>query len=159
MAADSGAQKDGGFAAATGDEPVSGDGPARRSPDVRVAWEGLLQIRRLTNRVAGDPTAVPADWERRRPGRAVAIALEAAGLAPSAVDGAGERVETGFRITPGERSGTVRVEWLGPHGSGAALDEERALTACAAALGPLGWEALLYRGPRGRRFLEVEPVA
>ncbi|MEV8409788.1 hypothetical protein AB0R12_29565, partial [Streptomyces niveus] len=65
---------------------------------------------------------------------------------------------TGFRVAGGERPGTVRVEWLGPHGSGAAQDEERQLTACAAVLTPLGWEALLYRGPRRRRFLEVEPA-
>ena len=81
------------------------------------------------------------------------------GRSPSALDDTGQRVATGFRVRAGEeREATVRVEWLGPHGSGAVREEERELSACAAALTALGWEALLYRGPRRRRFLEVEPV-
>ncbi|MEW1720402.1 hypothetical protein [Streptomyces sp. NPDC093109] len=146
----------GGFEAATGDGPRLDRGG--RGAEVGTAFEGLLQIRRLTHTGSGDPVSVPAAWERRSPVRAVALALEAAGLAASAVDGAGERIATGYRVTPGEPPGTVRVEWLGPRGDGADLRAERALTECAAALAPLGWEALLYRGPRNRRFLEVEPV-
>ncbi|MEV7085730.1 hypothetical protein AB0O07_07525 [Streptomyces sp. NPDC093085] len=126
-----------------------------RAAEVRVAFEGLLQIRRLTGAGPGDP----APWERARPLRAVALALEAAPFAPSAVDASGARTATGYRVSAGEREGTVRVEWLGPHGSGAVREEDGALTACAAALTALGWEALLYRGPRRRRFLEVEPGA
>ncbi|MFF2065461.1 hypothetical protein ACFVWZ_27265 [Streptomyces sp. NPDC058200] len=158
MAAEEETERNGGFRAATGDGPVSGVTARARAAEVRVAFEGLLQIRRLTNTGAGDPAAVPAQWERQRPVRAVALALEASGLAPSATDDAGQRTATGFRVRPGERAGAVHVEWLGPHGSGAAQDEERALTGCAAALEHLGWEALLYRGPRRRRFLEVEPA-
>lgn len=158
MTADDGDGRGGGFVAATGDGPPAGD-PRARAVDVRVAFDGLSQIRRLTNGGAPDPVAVPAPWERLRPVRAVALALEAAGMAPSAVDAAGERVATGFVVRPGERAGGVRVEWLGPPGGGAAGDEERALRACSAALERLGWEALLYRGPRRRRFLEVEPAA
>ncbi|OII64783.1 hypothetical protein BJP40_19375 [Streptomyces sp. CC53] len=152
------------FEAATGDGPALPD-PAtdteaarRRVAEVRVAYEGLLQIRRLTRGAGGDPRAVPADWERHQPVRAVALALEAGGFPPSAGTPDGTRVATGYRVTPGERPGTVRVEWLGPPGAGAAQDEDRALTACARTLGGLGWEALLYRGPRRRRFLEVEPI-
>ncbi|MFJ2647544.1 hypothetical protein ACIO1C_12540 [Streptomyces sp. NPDC087420] len=153
-----GARGDGGFEAATGDGPVSGVAPRVRAAEVRVAFEGLLQIRRLTHTGTGDPVAVPAAWERQRPVRAVALALEAAGIAPSAVEAAGPRVATGFLVREGERPGTVRVEWAGPPGGGAAQDEERALGRCAAELRRLGWEALLYRGPRRRRFLEVEPL-
>ncbi|WP_330177272.1 hypothetical protein OG875_29455 [Streptomyces sp. NBC_01498] len=148
----------GGFAAATGDGPPPHVPPEVRAAEVRVAFAGLSQIRRLTNSAAADPGAVPADWERNQPVRAVALALEAAGVAPSALDGEGRRTATGYRVAAGERPGTVRVEWLGPHGSGAAREEERELTACAAVLTRLGWEALLYRGPRRRRFLEVEPA-
>ncbi|WP_228981142.1 hypothetical protein [Streptomyces sp. DH12] len=154
-----------GFEAATGDGPPPPD-PARdpdaarrRATEVRVAFEGLLQIRRLTHTGGGDPHAVPADWERGRPVRAVALALEAAGTAPSALDADGARAATGYRVAPGERPGQVRVEWVGPPGGGAAREEEGALTACARTLERLGWEALLYRGPRGRRHLEVEPAA
>ncbi|MGA5406518.1 hypothetical protein ACPCSC_04540 [Streptomyces lavendulocolor] len=152
---------DEGFEAATGDgpaPPATAGAAERRAAEVRVAFEGLLQIRRLTGTAGGDPAAVPAVWERNRPVRAVALALEAAGVAPSAVDAEGRRVATGYRVAPGEGPGTVRVEWVGPPGGGAAQQEEDALGACARVLGPLGWEALLYRGPRKRRFLEVEPV-
>ncbi|WP_405621182.1 hypothetical protein [Streptomyces sp. NBC_01508] len=158
MTAEGDAARPGGFAAATGDGPPSALAPDVRAAEVRVAFGGLVQIRRLTNTTAADPAAVPAAWERNQPVRAVALALEAAAIAPSALDGEGRRTATGFRVAEGERPGTVRVEWLGPHGSGAAQDEERRLTGCAAALTPLGWEALLYRGPRRRRFLEVEPA-
>jgi hypothetical protein len=144
------------FAAATGDTPPPAPGPGGRAAEVRVAFEGLLQIRRLANSGPGDPGAVPAQWELLRPARAVALALEAAGIAPSAVDEAGHRTAVGYVVRDGERPGTVRVVWAGPRGSGAAQDEERALSRCAAALAPLGWEALLYRGERGRRHLEVE---
>ncbi|MEE1752977.1 hypothetical protein [Streptomyces sp. SP18CS02] len=149
------------FEVATGDGLAPpAEGVERRAAEVRVAFEGLLQIRRLGPAPGtGDPMAVPAAWERNRPVRSVALALEAAGVAPSAVDGSGRRVATGYRVSPGERPGSVRVEWLGPPGGGAAHDEEDALSACARTLERLGWEALLYRGPRRRRFLEVEPVA
>ncbi|MFD8968110.1 hypothetical protein ACFV0C_24475 [Streptomyces sp. NPDC059568] len=149
----------GGFEAATGDGPVPGTDPRARAAEVRVAFEGLLQIRRLTHTGPGDPAATPAPWERRRPVRAVALALEAAGLTPSAVDGTGRRTATGFRVLAGERAAAVRVEWAGPHGGEAAQEEERALAECAAVLERLGWEALVYRGPRRRRFLEAEPMA
>jgi hypothetical protein len=157
MAAD-GTGQFGGFLAATGDGPLPGAAPAVRAAEVRVAFEGLLQIRRLTNQGPGDPAAAPAEWERNRMVQAVALALEASGVPPSAVDDSDRRVATGYRVRPGERTRAVQVEWLGPQGSGAAQEEESALSGCAVTLGHLGWEALLYRGPRRRRFLEVEPA-
>ncbi|MET9375472.1 hypothetical protein ABZX98_15140 [Streptomyces sp. NPDC002992] len=147
------------FEAATGDGPPLPEGDAeQRSREVRAAWEGLLQIRRLTNRQGGEPQGVPAEWERRQPVRAVALALEAARTKPSATDATGARVATGYRVTAGERPGTAVVEWVGPPGGGAAQEEESALAACVPLLERFGWEALLYRGPRRRRFLEVEPM-
>ncbi|MEU6928826.1 hypothetical protein [Streptomyces sp. NPDC046385] len=147
------------FHAATGDGPALPEADVeQRSREVRAAFEGLLQIRRLTNRQGGDPAASPAAWERGQPVRAIALALEAARQPPSALDATGARTATGYRVTAGERPGTAVVEWLGPPGAGAAHQEETALTACAAALDRLGWEALLYRGPRRRHFLEVEAV-
>lgn len=144
-------------------EPADGDGPPADAPgraaEVRTAFEGLLQIRRLSGAGAPDPEAVPAPWETHRVARAVALALEAAGIPPSASAPDGTRTATGYRVGDGERPGTVRVEWLGPHGSGAAHEEDARLKECAAVLTRLGWEPLLYRGPRGRRFLEVEPGA
>ncbi|MFE4588090.1 hypothetical protein [Streptomyces laurentii] len=150
----------GAFDAATGDGPPLPEADAeQRSREVRTALEGLLQIRRLTHTQDGDPAARPADWELRQPVRAVALALEAARQPPSAVAADGTRVATGYRVTAGERPGTAVVEWLGPPATGAAHDAEAALTACAAALERLGWDALLYRGPRRHRYLEVEAPA
>ncbi|MEI7029979.1 hypothetical protein [Streptomyces pratensis] len=147
----------------TGFEPATGDGPpspgpaAERAASVRSAFESLLQIRRLTGSGGPASEAVPALWELNRPVRAVALALEASGALPSAVDASGGRVAAGYRVLEGESVGSVRVEWAGPPGSGAAHDQEEALGACATALRRLGWTVLLYRGPRRRRHLEVEP--
>lgn len=148
------------FRAATGDDPPVPPAEAdQRSREVRTALDGLLQIRRLTRGPGGgDPKAAPADWELRQPVRAVALALESGGLASSSVDASGARVATGYRVGAGDRRGTAVVEWLGPAGAGAAQEETAALGACVPALARLGWEALLYKGPRGRRFLEVEPM-
>ncbi|KOG08247.1 MULTISPECIES: hypothetical protein [Streptomyces] len=155
-----GAGGGGAFEAATGDGPPLPPADAeQRQREIRAALDGLLQIRRLTGRQGRDPKAAPADWERRQPVRAVALALESGGLAPSSADASGGRVGTGYRVTAGERPGTAVVEWLGPPGSGAAREEAAALGSCVPALARLGWEALLYKGPRGRRFLEVEPMA
>ncbi|GAA2959944.1 hypothetical protein ACFPN0_31290 [Kitasatospora cinereorecta] len=149
----------------TGFEPATGDGPPDPGPldmragAVRTAFEGMLHIRRLTNTGNPDPEGTPARWELHRPVRAVALALEAAGIPASAVGASGERAATGYRVCEGERPGSVRVEWAGPPGSGAAHGEEGGLTGCVAVLRQLGWTALLYRGPRRRRFLEVEPPA
>ncbi|MFE2283406.1 hypothetical protein ACFXDJ_04435 [Streptomyces sp. NPDC059443] len=144
-------------------EPASGDGPpppeAGRAAELRTAYEGLLQIRRLVNGPAG--ATVPAPWELRLMPRAVALVLEAAGIPASArdpQDPEGRRTRTGYRVGPAASGeGRVEVTWLGPPGSGAAEEEQERLTSCAAALEPLGWICLLYRGPRRRRFLEVEP--
>ncbi|MEU9106835.1 hypothetical protein AB0D54_21275 [Streptomyces xanthophaeus] len=145
-----------------GFEPATGDGPsvppgAGREAELRTAYEGLLQIRRLVNGAAG--AGVPAAWEVRQPERAVALVLEASGIPASAVDAQGRRARTGYRVAAadGAQPGRTEVTWLGAPGSGAAEEEQERLTACAAVLEPLGWDCLLYRGPRRRRFLEVEP--
>ncbi|MFD9219788.1 hypothetical protein ACFWDI_07130 [Streptomyces sp. NPDC060064] len=139
------------FEAATGDGLLSALTERERTAEVRVAFEGLLQIRRVTN-------TAPAAWELNQMVRAVALALEAAGVPASAVDTSGARAATGYRVRASERPRMVCVDWLGPPGSGAPQEEESRLTECAETLGRLGWEALLYRGPRRRRFLEVEPA-
>ncbi|MEU9143354.1 hypothetical protein [Streptomyces sp. NPDC048349] len=142
-----------------GFEPATGDGPAPpdagRAAELRTAYEGMLQIRRLVNGPAGE--AVPAPWEVRRPARAVALALEASGITPSAADAEGRPTRTGYRVAAGPEPGRVEVTWAGPRGGGAAEEEQERLTACASVLERLGWVCLLYRGPRRRRFLEVEP--
>lgn len=145
-------------------EPDTGNGRAPDRPDatraaaVRTAFDGLLQIRRLMNGgAAADVPGLPAEWERGQVVRAVALALEAAGIEPSAVDDHGARVATGYCVRAGDVPGTAHVTWLGPAGSGAAHAEQEALRRCTAVLRRLGWEVLEYRGPRRRRYLEVEP--
>ncbi|MER6911246.1 hypothetical protein ABT354_06195 [Streptomyces sp. NPDC000594] len=138
------------FEAATGDGRASA-GPSRDT-EVRAAYAGLIQIRRLTG-------TTPAPWERSRPAWAVALALEAGGVAPSAVDADGTRVATGYRVLESERPGAVRVEWAGPPGGGVRRQADERLRECARLLTEAGWEALLYRGAAGRRFLEVEAPA
>ncbi|WP_420716784.1 MULTISPECIES: hypothetical protein [unclassified Streptomyces] len=153
-----------GFEPATGDEiraesaaggPGESGADSARAAELRTAYEGMLQIRRLVN--GSGVASVPAPWEVRRMPRAVALALEAAGIAASAVDERGRRIRTGYRVAAGAEAGRVEVTWLGPAGGGAAEEEQERLTACAAVLEALGWVCLLYRGPRRRRFLEVEP--
>ncbi|EGE39823.1 hypothetical protein ACIQUZ_28395 [Streptomyces griseus] len=152
-----GTEESNGFEPATGEGQPPSEPAATRAATVRTAFEGLLQIRRLTGSGHPDPVAVPAPWERNRPIRAIALALERSGATPSAVDASGRRVSAGYRVSSGESPGSVRVEWIGPPGSGAAHGEEEALAGCASALRDLGWTVLLYRGPRRRRYLEVEP--
>ncbi|MFF9639078.1 hypothetical protein ACF1D2_31420 [Streptomyces bacillaris] len=156
-----GSEEAAGFEPATGDGPPPGGSTEARAASVRTAFEGLLQIRRLTGDGGGraDPEASPAPWELHRPVRAVALALESSGATPSAVDASGHRISTGYRVRTGETPGSVRVDWAGPPGSGAAHQEEEALAGCAEVLRRLGWTVLLYRGPRRRRYLEVEPPA
>ncbi|MFI2350949.1 hypothetical protein ACH492_28795 [Streptomyces sp. NPDC019443] len=134
-------------------EPATGDGEVvrDRAAEVRTAFDGLLQIRRVTG-------TAPAAWELNQMVRAVALTLEAAGIPPSALDASGTRTATGYRVRAADSPRMVCVDWLGPPGSGAPQEEETKLTECAAKLTALGWDALLYRGPRHRRFLEVEPA-
>ncbi|MGW1227223.1 hypothetical protein [Streptomyces sp. NPDC001515] len=151
-------EESGGFEPATGAGAPPAEPVEVRAASVRAAFAGLLQIRRLTNGPGEEAESVPADWERHRPVRAVALALEASAIPASAVDAAGRRSATGYQVTDGPSPGTARVEWLGPPGSGAAHEEEAELARCVAALRERGWSALVYRGPRRRRFLEVEPA-
>ncbi|MFI0980707.1 hypothetical protein ACH4SP_27310 [Streptomyces sp. NPDC021093] len=153
MAAHSSSPSQEPFAPATGDGLLPGEPAEHRAAAVRTAFDGLLQIRRITR---GSDTA-PAPWELRQLVNAVALPLEAAPLTPSATDPEGHRTATGYRVRPGEEPHTAAVDWLGPPGSGAAAEERDRLARCAEVLTALGWDALLYRGPRRRWFVEVRP--
>ncbi|MGW4890708.1 hypothetical protein ACWEQL_00335 [Kitasatospora sp. NPDC004240] len=144
----------GGFSPATGDgpplEPADAD---LRAAEVARAWEGLLEVRRLS----GTPAA-PATWERTRAAWAVALALEAAGLPPCAVDHRGRRVRTGYRVVPGSTEAEARVEWRGPASSRARQEAEQQLEVCAARLAERGWESRAYLASGGLRFLTATPA-
>lgn len=129
---------DGVFAARVGgEEHAAGAGRAR---EVRSAWEGLLELRRMTGRDGAVDR--PCGWERTHLVPAAALALEAAGHRPAGPDGDGYRV----RATPQPEAVAVHV----PDG------EE--LRACADTLEKAGWQAGEYTEPRTRaRYLLASP--
>ncbi|MDX3073851.1 hypothetical protein ACIP98_06135 [Streptomyces sp. NPDC088354] len=135
-----------------------GPGPLRqtasgsRAAEVAAAWSGLLEIRRVLQ--DGD-TGRPAPWERDRFVHAVALALEAAGLPPSARDDSGRPARPGYAVAPAAaQDGVAEVSWPSPGDDPA----EAALERCRALLEPHGWQCTLHRDRGGRAsFLLVSP--
>ncbi|MEU5538360.1 hypothetical protein [Streptomyces sp. NPDC020362] len=122
-----------------GGEETTASGPARLR-EVHSAWQGLLELRRMTN--PGGATDRPCGWERTHLVRAAALALEAAGHRPAGPDGDGYRV----RATP-------QPEAVAVHGP-----DEETLRSCAATLERAGWQAGAYTEPRTRvRYLLASP--
>ncbi|MFJ6560243.1 hypothetical protein ACIQMV_10220 [Streptomyces sp. NPDC091412] len=127
------------FSARVGGEEAPYDGPGRVR-EVHSAWQGLLELRRMTN--PDGAVERPCGWERTHLVRAAALALEAAGQRPAGPDADGYRV----RATPQPEAVAV----YGPDGA--------ALRACAAALERAGWQAGEYTEPRTRaRYLLASP--
>ncbi|MEZ7007514.1 hypothetical protein [Streptomyces sp. AD55] len=124
-----------------GEEPLSGDAAAARPREVRGAWQGLRELRRMTR--ADGATDRPCDWERTHLVRAAALALEAAGHTPAGPGGGpGYRV----RATPQPEAVAVYEE------------DPAALAACAATLTEAGWQAGEHTEPRTRaRYLLASP--
>ncbi|MFH8612137.1 hypothetical protein ACH4D5_32105 [Streptomyces sp. NPDC018029] len=120
-----------GFAARTGAEtaPHAVEGPAR-AREVRTAWEGLVELRRMTN--ADGARDRPCAWERTHLVRAAALALEAAGCRPAAPGREGYRVEA----TPQPEAVAVREP------------TQEGLRACGAALERAGWQVSEHAEPR-----------
>ncbi|AUH40963.1 hypothetical protein [Streptomyces sp. CMB-StM0423] len=130
------------FAARTGGEPAPPDAAAR-TREVRSAWEGLAELRRLTN--ADGATDVPCAWERRHLASAVALALEAGGL-PPATD-----VTGGYVVTPAaHQPEAVRVDWR----PGPALRE---LVRGAGVLEAAGWQVSEHPERDGGMYLLASP--
>lgn len=132
----------GGFAArAGGEESPPGDGAARLR-EVRSAWQGMLELRRMTN--PDGATDRPCGWERSHLVRAAALALEAAGHRPAGAD----PEEGGYRVRETPQPEAVAV--YEPDGE--------ALRACAVTLERAGWQAGEYTEPRTRvRYLLASP--
>ncbi|MER6027580.1 hypothetical protein [Streptomyces sp. NPDC001851] len=128
------------FAArAGGEESPPADGPARLR-EVHSAWQGLLELRRMTN--PDGAADRPCGWERTHLVRAAALALEAAGHRPAGGDTDGYRV----RATPQPEAVAVYAQ------------DARALASCAATLARAGWQAGEYTEPRTRvRYLLASP--
>lgn len=130
------------FAARTGGEPAPPDAAAR-AREVRSAWEGLAELRRVTN--SDGATDVPCAWERTHLASAVGLALEAAG-APPATPGTG-----GYAVTPAEHQPeAVRIDWR----PGPALME---LVRSAGALESAGWQVSEHPERDGGMYLLASP--
>ncbi|WNZ07714.1 hypothetical protein [Streptomyces sp. 11x1] len=129
------------FAARVGGEEAAATGPAR-AREVHSAWQGLLELRRMTN--TGGATDRPCGWERTHLVQAAALALEAAGHPPAGTDPAGG----GYRVraTPQPEAVAVREP------------DAQALRACRATLEEAGWHAGEHTDPRTReRYLLASP--
>ncbi|MDX3586922.1 MULTISPECIES: hypothetical protein [Streptomyces] len=132
------------FAARVGGEEAAATGPAR-TREVHSAWQGLLELRRMTN--PGGIVDRPCGWERTHLVRAAALALEAAGHRPA---DAGAETGTGggyrVRATPQPEAVAVREP------------AAEALRACAATLEKAGWQVSEHTDPREReRYLLASP--
>ncbi|MDT0398680.1 hypothetical protein [Streptomyces edwardsiae] len=128
------------FAARVGGERSAvGSGPARLR-EVRGAWQGMLELRRMTN--PDGATDRPCGWERSHLVQAAALALEAAGHRPA---GGGE---DGYRVRETPQPEAVAVYEA----------DGDALRACAATLEGAGWQVGEYTEPRTRaRYLLASP--
>ncbi|WP_329260640.1 hypothetical protein OG223_41710 [Streptomyces sp. NBC_01478] len=122
-----------------GEETAVVTGPAR-TREVHSAWQGLLELRRMTN--PDGSVERPCGWERTHLVRAAALALEAAGHRPAGPDAEGYRVRT----TPQPEAVAVRD----PDGA--------ALRACAGTLERAGWQVSEHNEPRtGASYLLASP--
>ncbi|MFJ4715478.1 hypothetical protein [Streptomyces sp. NPDC088785] len=126
------------FAARLGGEPDAVATPAR-AREVRTAWQGLLEIRRMTH--PDGATDRPCAWERGRLTHSAALALEAAGCVPAT------GAAPGYRVTDTPQPEAVAVR----HPEPAALAE------CAGALRRAGWQVSEHAQPRGGRWLLASP--
>ncbi|MFF2653262.1 hypothetical protein [Streptomyces sp. NPDC058045] len=116
------------------------DGGAERARQVRSAWQGLLELRRMTR--PDGATELPCGWERTHLVQAAALALEAAGCPPRLPS------RPGYRVTATPQPEAVAVDAPGPG----------ELRRCAAALEAAGWQTGEHTEPRtARRYLLASP--
>ncbi|MER7489052.1 hypothetical protein ABTY20_24695 [Streptomyces sp. NPDC126497] len=130
------------FAARVGGERSAPESGPARLREVRGAWQGMLELRRMTN--ADGSTDRPCGWERSHLVQAAALALEAAGHRPAGADAG----DGGYRVRETPQPEAVAVHE--PDGG--------ALRACAATLEGAGWQVGEYTEPRTRaRYLLASP--
>ncbi len=132
------------FAARGGGEAETPAAGPARTREVHSAWQGLLELRRMTN--TDGATDRPCGWERTHLVQAAALALEAAGHRPE--DGGAGGGSGGYRVraTPQPEAVAVREP------------DADALRACAATLEKAGWQVGEHTEPRtGARYLLASP--
>lgn len=129
------------FAARIGGEEATVGGAARIR-EVHSAWQGLLELRRMTS--PGGATDRPCGWERTHLVQAAALALEAAGHRPAGADPR----DGGYRVRATPQPEAVAVHEPDPE----------ALRACTATLEKAGWQAGEHTDARTRqRYLLASP--
>ncbi|MFH8337583.1 hypothetical protein [Streptomyces sp. AM6-12] len=123
-----------------GPEEAAPASDAVRLREVRGAWQGLLELRRMTN--PDGSVDRPCDWERGHLVRAAALTLEAAGHRPETASA------PGYRVRPTPQPEAVAVY----------APDAAALSACADTLERAGWQPGEYTAPRTRtRYLLASP--
>lgn len=133
------AAESGVFAPRIGGEEGAVSGPARIR-EVHGAWQGLLELRRMTNH--DGTTDRPCGWERTHLVQAAALALEAGGHRPAGPENGGYRV----RATPQPEAVAVHEP------------DPDALRTCAVTLEKAGWQVSEHTDPRTReRYLLASP--
>ncbi|MFF4659709.1 hypothetical protein [Streptomyces sp. NPDC001381] len=149
------------FAARVGGEEDAGAGGPARAREVHSAWQGLLELRRMTN--PDGAVDRPCGWERTHLVRAAALALEAAGHRPAGPDTAAGGPGTGTsgagRAGSGPCTGGYRVRAT-PQPEAVAVrgPDDATLRACAATLEKAGWQVGEHTDPRTRaRYLLASP--
>ncbi|MET8243835.1 hypothetical protein ABZV31_04995 [Streptomyces sp. NPDC005202] len=141
------------FSARVGGEEEPPDAGPARVREVHSAWQGLLELRRMTN--PHGATDRPCGWERSHLVQAAALALEAAGHRPATGEPpargeprAWERDGDGYRVRATPQPEAVAVYEA----------DAGALRACAATLEKAGWQVGEYTEPRTRiRYLLASP--
>jgi hypothetical protein len=150
------------FVARTGHETEPRVNGQARARDVRTAWEGLLEQRR----VLGDTTELPCPWERAHLVLAAAIALEAAGCRPALADAQGRCTADGFQVSATRQPEAVHVIWatavLRPEHPQHPEYPERSsegMESCRTALESAGWQVSHHseQHPRHGLFLLASP--
>ncbi|GAA2648914.1 hypothetical protein [Streptomyces vastus] len=127
------------FAARVGGEEGVDSGPGRIR-EVHSAWQGLLELRRMTN--PDGAVDRPCGWERTHLVQAAALALEAAGHRPAGAEADGYRV----RATPQPEAVAVHVP------------DAESRQGCAGTLEKASWQVGEYTEPRTRaRYLLASP--
>ncbi|MFJ2256941.1 hypothetical protein ACIOKD_01150 [Streptomyces sp. NPDC087844] len=133
------------FSARVGGEEGVDVGPSR-TREVHSAWQGLLEMRRMTN--TGGVTDRPCAWERTHLVQAAALALEEAGLRPAGTNTGTGSGAAGYRVraTPQPEAVAVREP------------DAEALRECAVTLEKAGWQVSEHTEPRtGVRYLLASP--
>ncbi|MFD5264770.1 hypothetical protein [Streptomyces sp. NPDC058335] len=138
------------FTARVGGEEEPPYGGPSRVREVHSAWQGLLELRRMTN--PDGAVDRPCGWERTHLVQAAALALEAAGHRPAGGDSDGPDADRpgtdGYRVRATPQPDAVAVR--GP--------DDGTLRACAATLEKAGWHASEHTDPRSRtRYLLASP--